>query len=140
MQCGRRVDALKLWLAWKFFGDKGYENRINKMMDLAEYANQKVLSSDKLELLAERQSLSVCFRYKSTHNQYNNEINLAARESLMKQGSSLVNYGYLKNEVAIRLVISNADIDKEDLDTFFSNYIEEAKKLEKIYAKKRSAA
>jgi glutamate/tyrosine decarboxylase-like PLP-dependent enzyme len=139
VQCGRRVDALKVWLAWKFFGDKGYESRINKMFELAEYAKQKVLSNDKLELLAEKQSLTICFRYKSvTHNA--NELNLAVRESLMKQGVSLVNYGCLKNEVVIRLVISNADIDEKDLDKFFDNYICEAVKLEKMLARKEKAA
>ena len=25
LQCGRRVDALKLWLTWKYYGDSGYE-------------------------------------------------------------------------------------------------------------------
>jgi len=140
VQCGRRVDALKVWLAWKFFGDKGYEERIDKMFELAEYAKQKVLVHPNLELLAERQSLSVCFRYKAANNQNNNDLNLAVRESLMKQGSSLVNYGYLNNEMTIRLVISNADIDKEDMDTFFENYIEAAKKLEKSFAKKNIAA
>ncbi len=139
VQCGRRVDALKVWLAWKFFGDKGYEERINKMCDLAEYAKQKVVSHDKLELLAERQSLTICFRYKSDiHN--TNELNLAIRESLMKQGVSLVNYGYLNNEVVIRLVISNADLDEKDLDEFFNNYINEAIKFEKIQATKDIAA
>ena len=23
LQCGRRADALKLWLTWKYFGDRG---------------------------------------------------------------------------------------------------------------------
>ncbi|NJO90906.1 MAG: glutamate decarboxylase [Chloroflexia bacterium] len=139
VQCGRRVDALKVWLAWKFFGDKGYEDRINKMFDLAEYAKQKVQAHEKLELLAERQSLTVCFRFKSViHNA--NELNLSVRESLMKQGLSLVNYGYLNNEVAIRLVISNADIDEKDLDEFFNNYINEAVKFEKAFTNKGIAA
>ncbi len=139
VQCGRRVDALKVWLAWNFFGDRGYEDRINKMFNLAEYAKQKVVSHNNLELLAERQSLTVCFRYKSEIYSAN-ELNLAIRESLMKQGVSLVNYGYLSNEVAIRLVISNADIAEKDLDEFFNNYINEAIRLEKTYANKEIAA
>ncbi len=139
VQCGRRVDALKVWLAWKFFGDKGYEARINKMFDLADYAKQKVISNDNLKLLAERQSLTVCFRFKSA-NYDENELNLAVRDNLMKQGLSLVNYGYLNNEVAIRLVISNADINELDIDEFFNNYINEAKIIEKAFANKGIAA
>jgi glutamate/tyrosine decarboxylase-like PLP-dependent enzyme len=140
VQCGRRVDALKVWLAWKFFGDEGYEDRINKMFDLAEYAKQKVLAHTNLELLAERQSLTVCFRYSSPHVNEINELNLVVRDNLMKKGLSLVNYGYLNKDVVIRLVISNADINKKDVDVFFENYINEAKKLEKNLGKEGIAA
>jgi len=31
LQCGRRVDSLKLWLAWKYIGDKGYQDRIDHL-------------------------------------------------------------------------------------------------------------
>ena len=31
LQCGRRVDALKLWLSWKYYGDSGYEKNINNL-------------------------------------------------------------------------------------------------------------
>ena len=42
LQCGRRVDALKLWLAWKFHGDQGYAKRIEQCFHLAEYATNWV--------------------------------------------------------------------------------------------------
>ncbi|MCH2102255.1 MAG: PLP-dependent decarboxylase, partial [Planctomycetes bacterium] len=37
IQCGRRNDALKLWAAWKHFGDAGWSDRIEKQLDLARY-------------------------------------------------------------------------------------------------------
>ena len=39
LQCGRRVDSLKLWLAWKYIGDEGYENRIDHLFSLAKLTN-----------------------------------------------------------------------------------------------------
>ncbi len=130
VQCGRRVDALKVWLAWRYFGDKGYEQRINRMFELAQYAENKVKNSNKLQLLAQRQSLNINFIYKSNYPEKNNELNLMIRESLMRKGISLVNYGYMNTEVSIRLVISNPDINEQDLDEFFENFITEGNKFQ----------
>lgn len=35
LQCGRRNDALKLWLAWKDKGDEGWAHMVDTYMDLA---------------------------------------------------------------------------------------------------------
>ncbi len=40
IQCGRRVDALKLWLAWKFYGNKGYAQRMDRLIEMASYFEQ----------------------------------------------------------------------------------------------------
>ncbi len=130
IQCGRRVDALKVWLAWRFYGDEGYAQRINRMFELANYARKKVDSYDQLQLQAEPQSLTICFKYKSEFEKENDNLNLEIRETLMKKGLSLVNYGYLKGKVAIRLVISNPDIEEKDLDEFFENYVQMGIRLE----------
>ncbi len=123
IQCGRRVDALKVWLAWRYYGDLGYEKRINKMFDLAAYAENKVKSSNQLQLLAQRQSLNINFIYKSKNQENNDKLNLMIRENLMRKGISMVNYGYLNGKVSIRLVISNPDLSEGDLDEFFENFI-----------------
>jgi glutamate/tyrosine decarboxylase-like PLP-dependent enzyme len=120
IQCGRRVDAVKLWFAWKYFGLAGYEKRINSLIDQAAYAEEKVLAHPRLELLSIRQSFTICFRVKSTAADING-FNLAVRESLRKSGKSIVNFGYLGQDLAIRLVTANAEIAKEDIDQFFVN-------------------
>ena len=63
IQCGRRVDAVKLWFAWKYFGLKGYQKRIENLMEMATYAEEIVKNNSNLELLVNRQSFAVCFRY-----------------------------------------------------------------------------
>lgn len=35
VQCGRRVDCLKLWLMWKAQGGQGLERRVNQAFALA---------------------------------------------------------------------------------------------------------
>lgn len=124
VQCGRRVDALKVWLAWRYYGHQGYEKRINKMFELAEYAENYVKNNKQLQLLSERQSLNINFIYKSKNQVNTDELNLMIREHLMRKGISMVNYGYLNGKVSIRLVISNPDLSKKDLNYFFENFID----------------
>lgn len=120
IQCGRRVDAVKLWFAWKYFGITGYEKRIDNLIELAKEAEQQVIAHHRLELLSVRQSFTVCFRVKSNAADIN-AYNLAVRESLRKSGKSIVNFGYLGQDLAIRLVIANAEMTAQDIHQFFTH-------------------
>lgn len=129
IQCGRRVDAVKLWFAWKYFGIAGYEKRINNLIDQAIYAEKKVLAHSRLELLSYRQSFTVCFRVKSNVADVN-AYNLAVRESLRKSGKTIVNFGYLGQDLAIRLVTANAEMTSQDIDQFFTNLTDAIQKID----------
>ena len=63
LQCGRRVDALKWFLDWKFYGQQGLAKRVTNFLSLAEYIENKINESDVLELITPRQSFNLCFRY-----------------------------------------------------------------------------
>ena len=45
-QCARRIDVLKLWLAWKHHGDAGFAARIDHAVDMAEHARRRIATSD----------------------------------------------------------------------------------------------
>jgi len=130
IQCGRKVDAVKLWFAWKYFGLEGYQKRIDNLIDMATYAEKIINEQSKLELLSERQSFAVCFRYVPDKESNLNKFNLELRESLRKSGKSIVNYGYIGKTLAIRLITANGELQKSDIDLFFSNVLSEAKKLD----------
>lgn len=131
IQCGRRVDAVKLWFAWKYYGMEGYQKRIDHLIDMASYAESIVKNNSQLELLSERQSFSICFRYNVSTTDLNT-FNLMLRESLRKKGKSLVNYGFIGETLAIRLVTVNSELNRADIDLFFENILSEAQKLENI--------
>ncbi|KAI2084357.1 Glutamate decarboxylase 2 [Ophidiomyces ophidiicola] len=65
LQCGRRADALKLYLSWKYFGSEGYERQIDGACDLAAYLSTAVSKSPSLMLITENPPpcLQVCFYY-----------------------------------------------------------------------------
>ncbi|MCF8222703.1 MAG: aspartate aminotransferase family protein [Bacteroidales bacterium] len=129
IQCGRRVDAVKLWFAWKYYGKEGYRDRIDNSMAMAAYAEQKVKDMPELELMVPRNSFTVCFRYVAKNIDKLNEFNLELREELRKSGKTIVNYGYNGKDLAIRLVTSNGELEKKDIDLFFEYMAEEGRKL-----------
>jgi len=130
IQCGRKVDAVKLWFAWKYFGLKGYQKRIDNLIEMARYAESRVKEHPQLELLVERQSFAVCFRYLPHYKTDLNEFNLQVREALRKSGKSIVNYGYIEKTLVIRLVTANGELQNSDIDLFFENLLNEAQCLE----------
>lgn len=130
IQCGRRVDALKLWLAWRFFGDRGYGERMDRLIELTEYFQDRVMTSAALELLAEPQSVAVCFRYRNRNGQNIDDFNLHLRETIRKTGESIINYGYWQGNLVLRFVAVNPDARKEDIDQFFENLLISAGQLE----------
>jgi glutamate/tyrosine decarboxylase-like PLP-dependent enzyme len=138
IQCGRRVDAVKLWFAWKYYGLEGYRQRIDNLIEMAMYAEKRVEEHPQLEFLSDRRSFAVCFRYIPESCSDLNKFNLQLRESMRKSGKSIVNYGYIGNALAIRLITANGELMKTDIDLFFDNLLTEATKneykSEEIYA------
>ncbi|NNG00748.1 MAG: glutamate decarboxylase [Desulfobacteraceae bacterium] len=129
IQCGRRVDVLKLWLSWKYHGDAGYEKRVMRLFDLADYMAECVSRADNLELLAPVQSFTVCFRYKAPAGKDANALNKTIRDNLWTRGQCMVNYGYVNERLAIRFVAANPDLDNSHIDRFISYIQEEGARL-----------
>ena len=44
-QCARRIDVLKLWLAWKHHGDSGFSQRVDHAVAMAEHARRRIEDS-----------------------------------------------------------------------------------------------
>ncbi|UCE40098.1 MAG: aminotransferase class V-fold PLP-dependent enzyme [Candidatus Aminicenantes bacterium] len=131
LQCGRRVDALKLWLSWKYYGDLGYAERVDRFFELAAFAEDIVSRTPSLELMAPRSSVNVCFRYIPNTSEDIDKFNLDLREELARKGKALVNFARLGENVAIRLVIANHELAREDISRFFDYLIQTAESLDR---------
>jgi glutamate/tyrosine decarboxylase-like PLP-dependent enzyme len=117
LQCGRRNDALKLFLAWREIGDAGWARLIESYVSLADYLEATVKSHDKLEMRSQRVWSNVCFRYTVDgidHNDVNNQI----RERLVKSGNFMVSKSNVNEDVILRAVIANPGVTTESLDKF----------------------
>ncbi len=130
LQCGRKNDALKVWFAWKAIGDDQYEKNIDKLVDIALYCETLINKNHNLELLAPTQTLNVNFRYLSDQIVDLNEFNLRLRNDLLQSGKSMVNYCHLDGKISIRLALVNHELEKNDMDQFFTTFVDLGKKLE----------
>jgi glutamate decarboxylase len=65
LQCGRRADALKLALAWQYYGSDGFERQIDHAFDMAEHLFDLVRENPNLTLVSPElpSCLQVCFYY-----------------------------------------------------------------------------
>lgn len=129
IQCGRRVDAVKLWFAWKYYGLEGYQKRVKNLLNLSEYAESLIQSNPNLEMFIDRQSFALCFRYIPDQETDLDSFNLKLRDELNLSGLAMVNYGFHKNALVLRLVITNGEQDESDVDQFFSSLTTIAQKL-----------
>jgi len=128
LQCGRRVDSLKWFLDWKFFGREGLAKRVENYLTLCEYAESLVVQSDELEMVAPRSSFNVCFRYK-VDEERSNSFNLALRTKLYHEGTSFVGVAYVDGKMVMRLLVTNPDATTADVKNFFTNVIDMGNRL-----------
>jgi len=134
LQCGRRVDMLKMWFEYLFYGKQGFEARIEHFLKLAEMAEHRIQREPDLELQSERWINNICFRSRPTGMNDKDELNKfnkTVRERLKKSGDALVNQAYLGDDLTIRLIIANKDVTSVDVTRFFDLWLSESRELEK---------
>lgn len=123
LQCGRRVDVLKLWLIWKYYGDSDLEKQIDRLFDLASYAKKKVVDSPILALIPPVEFLNICFQIKPKNipDKNLNSFNILVRNQLIKEKGIMVNYANIGENTCIRLITTNLDLQKTHIDLFFES-------------------
>jgi len=131
LQCGRRVDALKLWLLWKRHGDVGLAARVDRLFELADLARDLIDRHERLELVVRSQAPNICLRWLPADGRDPDAFNLALRERLNRSGDVLVNYAQVGDRLVIRLTVSNADLTPADVETFFERLTSAALELER---------
>jgi len=116
IHCGRRNDALKLWAAWRFFGDEGWEQRVERQYALAGYATKTIETHPRFILTEQPSCITVCFEVEGADS---------ARicRGLSEEGLEKIGYGRVKGRTVIRLVAVNAALQESDLDRLFANIL-----------------
>ncbi|GFV34918.1 cysteine sulfinic acid decarboxylase [Trichonephila clavipes] len=64
IQCSRKVDCLKLWIAWKARGSLGLEKQVDTAFAMAKYLAEKVRTTEGfIPVLPEFECTNICFWY-----------------------------------------------------------------------------
>ncbi|XP_074655320.1 cysteine sulfinic acid decarboxylase-like isoform X2 [Tubulanus polymorphus] len=129
IQCGRKIDSFKFWLAWKAGGNNAFEKRIDKAIDNSRYMAQEVRRRPEFELVLEPQTITVCFWYiprrlrgKNRDEKWWAEMHKVppkVKEAMMKDGSMMVGYqpcDASKRRNFFRFVIHNPALTHNDID------------------------
>jgi glutamate/tyrosine decarboxylase-like PLP-dependent enzyme len=125
LQCGRKVDALKLWLSWKSLGHKGMTNYVDNQIEKRQYFRDLVVEHPRLNLVCEPEYLNVCFQVIPKNKSLEiDQFNIDLRFKMVKQGRFLVNFSSDKDGTFyFRLVFANGVTEKEDIKYFIDELL-----------------
>ncbi|MEH6578707.1 MAG: pyridoxal-dependent decarboxylase [Amphritea sp.] len=125
IQCGRRADALKVWLSWKAVGNKGFADKIDYLQGMKTECVQMIEQRDSLEMLAPAEYLNVLFRYRPENISDEQELrclNIEICKTMMRSGGPYVDYAQYKGRTGIRLILANGEVSREDLVNLLDKY------------------
>ncbi|XP_028991616.1 glutamate decarboxylase 1-like isoform X1 [Betta splendens] len=129
IQCGRHVDIFKFWLMWKAKGTVGFEQHIDKCLDLSAYLYNKIKHREGFQMVfdGEPQHTNVCFWYVppslrlvpggEERRQRLHKVAPKIKAMMMESGTTMVGYQPQGDKVNFfRMVISNAAATRSDID------------------------
>lgn len=138
MGCGRRADALKLYLAWQYYGTQGYADRVDHAFEMTEYLARKTAEHPQLALLSSNPPpcLQTCFWFVPKSNTKAQIMSEASQKSntyytkkiatdMLKQSRFLVDYSpHPEFGHFFRVVLNSPTVTKTLVDDLVSTIVE----------------
>jgi hypothetical protein len=119
-QLTRSFRALKLWLSLRTFGLGAFRAAIDRALDLAEHARERIEASDELELAAPPSLGILCFRRRLTRADAEEQevarAHAAMLDALESSGVGLVSSTRLHGRHALRMCVLNHTTGQQDVD------------------------
>ncbi len=118
LQLTRASRALKVWVSIQTFGLDAFRAAIERSLDLAEQAEQRIAAGDSFELLAPRSLGIVCFRrrFDGLDEERHERRNAALIAALEASGRGLVSSTRLHGRFGLRLCVLNHTTGQDDVD------------------------
>ncbi|RIA86864.1 pyridoxal phosphate-dependent transferase [Glomus cerebriforme] len=143
--CGRRPDAIKLFIGWKIYGIIGYKQRIEHAFKMAKYLTNLVKKNSRFRMVLESPpNLQVCFWYvpkrmiildqeekeSKKYQTWKEQMSLVTKEihkRLQERGRFLIDYSPLElngKELPpfFRVVINAPSINEHYLDELVKEF------------------
>ncbi|XP_073726788.1 glutamate decarboxylase 1b isoform X1 [Misgurnus anguillicaudatus] len=129
IQCGRHVDIFKFWLMWKAKGTVGFEQHIDKCLEISDYLYNKIKNREGYEMVfqGQPQHTNVCFWYippslrgmpdGDERREKLHKVAPKIKAMMMECGTTMVGYQPQGDKVNFfRMVVSNHAATKSDID------------------------
>jgi glutamate/tyrosine decarboxylase-like PLP-dependent enzyme len=118
MQQSRMCRGIKVWMSLKYFGVENFRLAIDRAMDLARRAEERIKASDEFELLCPVTLSVVCFRRRvpgadeATHER----VNRALLQGIEDGGEAWLSSTRLKGRYALRMCVLNHTTEAMHID------------------------
>ena len=122
LQCGRKNDALKLWLMWKHHGDEGLAARVDQLFALANHLASRVQENPRLRLAKRPASVNVCFEV----------VGKSSRRlcrTLWERDVAQIGHAVVDGREVVRWVLVDPAITTKDVDEVLADLLAVASTL-----------
>ncbi len=123
LACGRRADALKLWLMWRVLGDQGFNARIEHLGQVTALARTLVEEDPRMELVGRPTFLNLCFQVRPQDGTFEDAHQLAVRDELKASGRAFVNHAEVNGKRILRMIFANHLATEASVKTFFEDVL-----------------
>lgn len=124
IQLTRAARAFKIWLSIQTLGLDAFRTAIDRCLDLAAWAEQRIAASDRLEIVTPARLGIVCFRIRAGLDTAE-KINRAALDSLTESGHAMISSTRVDGHFALRICVLNYRTGPEDIErviTWFESF------------------
>ncbi|HUQ22913.1 MAG TPA: aminotransferase class I/II-fold pyridoxal phosphate-dependent enzyme [Gaiellaceae bacterium] len=116
LQLTRTTRAFKLWLSLRMFGLEAFRSSIDRCLDLADLARDRIEASERLELAAPPSLGVVCFRRLPQPDEDDEWLTDGLVAALEQSGIGFISSTRVHGRPALRLCILNHTSGAEDVE------------------------
>lgn len=136
-QCARRIDVLKLWLAWKAHGDVGFAARIDHAFAMAEHTRRRIADDDAFVSVVDGDFTNIVFAWVPPHlrplsspdprrlaPEVRDELHLVPptiKERLQAEGTAMIGFQPMHGMNTFRMICMNPDLKPHDIDAILDH-------------------
>ena len=117
----RRFNSLKLWMCFKFMGQRGYSESVNRHIELTEYLAAQLDALADFERVGEVETAVCCFRYlpervRALSVEAQDQVQQALQQRIEKSGKAFFPSTILHGRRALRVNINSYLTEQRHVD------------------------
>ena len=103
---------------------------VDERMADADHLQQNIEAHPSLEMMSSRMWTNVCFRYTVDDEGVDlNHLNTDLRNRLIQEGSFMVSRSNIGDDVVLRMIVANQNLDRDTLDRFLARVVHHGQEI-----------